>query len=205
MRIELACKDVIIPSREPDITIVGETGYNDYEPDVLKIWIDEQVEAHVDLDFGKTIYSKIKHENGKWWYYSEDSKGAIEWDNYEDTIFPDVDRLINDFICEQILLKDNTEVGMLTDTQARYIELEKKKEAYKAYLEELKEVTEQLVSEIGIGGHFQDGEGTVYQVADAVGRFVHFDKHEVKRTRRNGERSGSLSLTDAKNLGYEVK
>ena len=94
---------------------------------------------------------------------------------------------------------------MLTQTQVRYIELEKKKEQYKLFLEEFKEVTEQLQSEIGIGGHFQDVEGTVYQVAEHKGKWVHFDKYEVKRTRRQGEKSGSLSLTAAKDLGYEVK
>lgn len=94
---------------------------------------------------------------------------------------------------------------MLTDTQAQYVQLEKKKEEYKKYLEELKEVTEQLQKEIGIGGHFQDPEGTVYQVHEAAGRYVYFDKFEIKRTRREGERSGSLSLTAAKELGYEVK
>ena len=96
-------------------------------------------------------------------------------------------------------------VFMLTETQAKYIELEKKKEQYKAYLEELKATTEQLQSEMGDGGHFQDGEGTVYQIADHKGKWVHFDKYQIKRTRRQGEKSGSLSLTDAKNLGYEVK
>lgn len=103
-------------------------------------------------------------------------------------------------------LKTNIQGGkMLSDVQKKYIELEKKKEEYKAFLEELKVVIEELTAQMGVGGHFQDGEGTVYQVQDAKGRFVHFDKHEVKRTRRQGERSGNLSLTDARALGYEVK
>jgi len=94
---------------------------------------------------------------------------------------------------------------MLTNTQKKYIELEKKKEQYKVYLEELKATVELLNQEMGIGGHFQDAEGTVYQVHDNKGRFVYFDKYEIKRTRREGERSGSLSLTAARDLGYEVK
>jgi len=94
---------------------------------------------------------------------------------------------------------------MLTDTQRKFVELEKKKQEYKAFLEEFKQITEELASQMGVGGHFQDSEGTVYQVHVAEGKFVHFDKYEVKRTRRDGERSGSLSLTKAKDLGYEVK
>lgn len=95
---------------------------------------------------------------------------------------------------------------MLTETQKKYIELESKKEAYNLYLEELKATIELLTQEIGVGGSFQDvATGCVYQVHNATGKFVHFDKHEVKRTRKAGERAGSLSLTAAKNLGYEVK
>lgn len=94
---------------------------------------------------------------------------------------------------------------MLTDTQIKYIELEKKKQEYKTFLEQFKEVTEQLSKEMGLGGHFQDAEGTVYQVYEAEGRFVHYDKFEVKRTRREGERAGSLSITKAKELGYDAK
>lgn len=94
---------------------------------------------------------------------------------------------------------------MLTESQKKYIELEKKKEEYKQFIEDLKEATETLVQEMGVGGHFQDGEGTVYYVDEAKGRYVHFDKHEVRRTRRQGEKSGSLSLGDARSFGYEVK
>lgn len=94
---------------------------------------------------------------------------------------------------------------MLSEKQKRYIELEKKKQEYKLFLEDFKTAVSDLQLEIGVNGHFQDQEGTVYQVANAIGRFVHFDQYEVKRTRREGERSGNLSLTNARDLGYEVK
>jgi len=93
---------------------------------------------------------------------------------------------------------------MLSSAQIKYIELEKKKESYKKFLEELKEATQAVVNEVGIGGHFQDAEGTVYQVEESEGKFVYFDRFEIKRTRRNGEKAGSLSLTKAKELGYAV-
>ena len=94
---------------------------------------------------------------------------------------------------------------MLSSTQMKYIELEKKKEHYKLFLEELKHVTEELAKEVGIGGHFQDAEGTVYQIEETQGKFVYFDRFEIKRTRRVGEKAGSLSLTKAKELGYAVE
>ncbi len=97
------------------------------------------------------------------------------------------------------------ELRMLTDTQRMYVELEAKKDEYKKFIEELKEATQALVNEMGVGGHFQDMAGTVYQVDDAKGRYVHFDKFEVKRTRRGEEKSGSLALGKARDLGYEVK
>lgn len=93
---------------------------------------------------------------------------------------------------------------MLSTTQTKFIELEKKKESYKLFLEELREATEAVVKEVGVGGHFQDADGTVYQVEETTGKFVYFDRFEIKRTRRVGEKAGSLSLTKAKELGYTI-
>lgn len=92
----------------------------------------------------------------------------------------------------------------MTSTQAKFVELDKKKAEYKSFLEEYKSVLNQLVSETGVGSHFQDAEGTVYQISECEGKFVYFDKFEVKRTRRDGERAGSLSLKKAQELGYGV-
>ena len=69
----------------------------------------------------------------------------------------------------------------------------------------MKEATEAVVKEVGVGGHFQDTDGTVYQVEESTGKFVYFDRFEIKRTRRAGEKAGSLSLTKAKELGYAVE
>ena len=93
----------------------------------------------------------------------------------------------------------------MTPTQLRFIELEKKKEESKKFYEEFKQVTEQLAEEVGIGGHFKDSEGTVYQVVVPEGKFVPFDKVSYIRTRRSHEKRGDLSLTKARELGYEVE
>lgn len=93
----------------------------------------------------------------------------------------------------------------LTPTQLKFIELDKKKAQYKQFVEEYNQAVKDLVSEVGIGGHFQDGEGTVYQTGACEGKYVFFDKYEVNRTRRPGEKSGSLALKSAKELGYNVE
>jgi hypothetical protein len=92
----------------------------------------------------------------------------------------------------------------MTETQKKFVELDKKKAEYKEFLEEYKTTMSELVEELGVGGHFQDAEGTVYQAAECDGKFVYFDKFEIKRTRREGERAGSLSLKKAQELGYGV-
>lgn len=93
----------------------------------------------------------------------------------------------------------------LSETKLKFIELDKKKAEYKKFMEEYQLITQDLIKEIGIGGHFQDDDGTVYQADVCDGKYVHFDKFEIKRTRRAGEKSGSLSLKDAKALGYNVE
>jgi hypothetical protein len=94
---------------------------------------------------------------------------------------------------------------MLTDRQRKFVELDKKKAELKEFAEQYSAAVSELVAEMGLNGAFQDGEGTVYQTAECDGKFVYFDKFEIKRTRREGERAGSLSLKAAKELGFNIK
>jgi hypothetical protein len=90
----------------------------------------------------------------------------------------------------------------MNELQKKYVELEKIKYEFKDRLEELKIVTQALAENMGIGGHFADEEGTVYQIEKAKGTYVYFQEFEVLRTRREGEKKGTLSMFKAKELGY---
>lgn len=93
---------------------------------------------------------------------------------------------------------------MLTEAMIKFIELEKKKEEIKQFYKELQAATEAVFKEVGEGGSFQDAEGTVYQMVVPEGKFVNFEKYGYMRTRRSHEKRGDLSLTKAKELGYDV-
>ena len=93
----------------------------------------------------------------------------------------------------------------MTDAQKRFIDLEKKKNEIKKYFEDLAAATQAVADEIGVDGHFQDSEGTVYQIVVPEGRFVKFEKIGYVRTRRVGETRGELSMTKARELGYTVE
>lgn len=93
----------------------------------------------------------------------------------------------------------------MTEAQLKFVELEKQKEAVKAYFDKLQEATLALAKEIGVGGMFQDTEGTVYKVVVPEGKFVHFEKIGYQRTRRQGEKRGDLSLTEARERGFNVE
>ena len=99
-------------------------------------------------------------------------------------------------------LTNGYDLGM---PKKKYVELDKMKAEYKAFMEESKAVTEDLIDEMGIGAHFQDEDGTVYSTDECNGKFVYFDKFEIKRTRREGETKGSLSMKKAEELGYALK
>ncbi len=96
---------------------------------------------------------------------------------------------------------------MLTEIKRKFIELDKKKTEVKKYFEELQEATEAVAKEVGVDGHFQDEEGTVYKVVVPAGRFVKFEQIGCQRTRRAflDEKKGDLSLTAARELGYVVE
>ena len=93
----------------------------------------------------------------------------------------------------------------MTDAQKKLIELDLKKEEITAYYDELREVLQAVTDEIGVEGHFQADDGTVFQIQEPAGRFVHVEKLSYIRTRRSGEKRGDLSLTKARELGYEVE
>ena len=92
----------------------------------------------------------------------------------------------------------------MTETQKTFVALEKQKEQIKIFQKEFQETLEKLQEELGPNGHFQDDEGTVYQLEIPEGKFVYFDKLGYKRTRRQGEVRGDLALSKAEELGYKL-
>ena len=95
--------------------------------------------------------------------------------------------------------------GIMTDEQKKFIELTKQLEAVKEQRKEIGSKLEELANIIGVGSSFQDPEDkTVFEIVVPDGTYMYFDKIDYVRTRREGERSGSLSLKRAKELGYEL-
>jgi uncharacterized coiled-coil DUF342 family protein len=94
---------------------------------------------------------------------------------------------------------------MLTDQQQKFVELTKQLETIKEQRKEIGSQLEELANQIGVGSSFQDPiDKTVFEIVVPDGKYMYFDKIDYVRTRREGERSGSLSLKRAKELGYEL-
>jgi len=94
---------------------------------------------------------------------------------------------------------------MLTDQQKKFIELTKQLETLKEKRKEISSELENLANEIGVNSSFQDPtDNTVFEIVIPDGKYMYFDKIDYVRTRREGERSGSLSLKRAKELGYNL-
>ena len=94
---------------------------------------------------------------------------------------------------------------MLTDQQKKFIELTKQLETLKEKRKEISSELENLANEIGVNSSFQDPtDNTVFEIVIPDGKYMYFDKIDYVRTRRDGERSGSLSLKRAKELGYNL-
>jgi len=94
---------------------------------------------------------------------------------------------------------------MLNDQQKKFLEISKKREFLKEQLKTVSEELEGLMSEMGVGTHFQDPEDkTVFEIVVPKGKFIPYVNIGYNRTRREGERSGELSLKRAKELGYTL-
>jgi hypothetical protein len=98
----------------------------------------------------------------------------------------------------------------MENTDAKYLEqtvitLSLQKEKLKKEMEEINSKLEESLKSLGLGHMFQSEDGTVFRVSKPTGTYISFREIDYDRTRREGEKSGSLSLTDARNAGYEVK
>lgn len=94
---------------------------------------------------------------------------------------------------------------MLTDSQKAFIQLSKKQEKLKEELKENGKKLEELLLELGEGTSFQDPtDKVVFEVVIPDGRFISYPKISYNRTKREGERAGSLSVKKAKELGFDL-
>ncbi len=93
----------------------------------------------------------------------------------------------------------------LAPFKAAVIAADFKKDEAKAILNEIKTANRALVELTGFGYFFQDQQQTVYKTDECDGKFVYFETVEIKRTRREGETKGSLSMTEARNAGFVVE
>lgn len=87
---------------------------------------------------------------------------------------------------------------------ARFVELDRKYGEIKTWLDEYKQAKAAVVNALGIDSYFQDDQGIVYKTATIDGKFVYFDSIDIKRTKRDGERAGSLSVKEATEAGFTV-
>jgi hypothetical protein len=92
----------------------------------------------------------------------------------------------------------------MTETQRKFVELERKKDEVKKYFDELNAATVALSKEIGINGYFQDDQGVVFKIVIPEGKFVYFEHISYVRTRRPHEKRGDLSMKEASDAGFKV-
>ena len=94
----------------------------------------------------------------------------------------------------------------MTESQKKFVSLEKQKESIKKFFEELNEAVAAVQQEVGTNGYFQDEEGTVYKIVEPDGKYVPFEKLSYLRTRRLSEERSPLplALKEAEAAGYNV-
>jgi len=98
----------------------------------------------------------------------------------------------------------------MTENQAKLIQITKQFEAakdqYKELSAQLNEACTAVAQETGLDVLFQDPtDGTVFKIERPKGTYVEFRQIGYARTRREGEKKGSISIKDAKDAGFNVK
>lgn len=95
----------------------------------------------------------------------------------------------------------------IKDAIAAYVELDRLEHAHKQFYKDRAAAFARIEALIGVGGHFSDDAGIVYEIAPKKGQWVDFTPYEMHRTRRDTDASGkgSMTLDRAEELGYEVE
>lgn len=93
----------------------------------------------------------------------------------------------------------------LNEKLNRIVELDNIKEEYKEKMKELDQLLEEVVNDKGIDFFFQDhSSGIVYKTVVPTGRYIEYHKYGYKRTKKEGERAGSLSMKEARENGFDI-
>lgn len=97
----------------------------------------------------------------------------------------------------------------MTTSQARFIGAVEAYEAEKERAKQAREALDAAIAELmandnlaGLPGPFQDVNGVVYRLTVPSGTYVEFRRLDYQRTRKPGEKKGSLSLKEARELGF---
>jgi hypothetical protein len=95
------------------------------------------------------------------------------------------------------------ERDVLTPAQRRFVELDRQRAAHKQFFEDYAAAVKAVAAE-NPDAFFADEEGIVYHVEESMGKYVYYERYEIVRTAREGERSGSLSRERARAAGFDV-
>lgn len=94
---------------------------------------------------------------------------------------------------------------MKTELEKKLVELAEKKEALKNQLKELEPELEKTMTALGYNHAFQASNGLVYKITKPSGTYISFKEIDYVRTKKATETKGSLSKTEAKELGFTVE
>jgi len=87
----------------------------------------------------------------------------------------------------------------LTNNMIKLIELDKQKKEVEKFYEELAQTIKEVEKEIGMNGTFQDqNDETVFQIVVPEWKNVKMVHVDYIRTKKEGERQGSMSMKKAK-------
>jgi hypothetical protein len=89
--------------------------------------------------------------------------------------------------------------------QESLVRLVEYKEALKAQMKDTDVQLEAVLKTLGLNYSFQAPDGVVYKVTKPTGTYISFKEIDYARTRKVGEAKGSLSKTEAKELGYVIE
>ena len=93
----------------------------------------------------------------------------------------------------------------MNDAQRQFLDLATKYEELKEELNDVRENLDAVMKELKVDTYLQDPVTfLVYQIVKPTGSFIYFKDIDYVRTKKEGEKAGSLSVKKAEEAGFTL-
>jgi CRISPR/Cas system-associated protein Csx1 len=116
-----------------------------------------------------------------------------------------MEEVLNEEMANEIEKEVSEPLVTSRDLKKEFLNAVKMRENFIEALKKVNQNLESLMLEIGLNQYIQDPDTlVVHKIVTPKGQFIEFKKIDYVRTRKEGENSGDLSMSEAMDVGFDL-